>query len=500
MKGQIERSLRRAVSQFPRADFSSIKNAEVIKMQENDYITRQDEKTDKAYSKKRPLFAAASLAVVFIVCISIWGHQNWLAFGLITLDANPGFEITVNRNEAVIKVEGVNVEAQMILNGRNYRGWSIDDTIATLCEGMLNGDYLNATNNIILISVSSSGDTVEILNRLTDDLAERLPQQYAIIGQEITADREIQNEARQYSITQGKMYFISILADSLPDYSYAELAAMSLAELLDLIREEDIDTGNEAIAEIISEANANDAAAEIAALLIRMNEIYYRLAELYASGNYQENAGEINELQTELLGIYEILAGYSYYEYDAPPEIVIPNTPTPDASESSGNNDTPAEIAALLTRMNEIYYRLAELYADANYQNNAKEISDLQAELKKIYAELASYSNYHYDFPQPEVNIPNFDYTIPQPEVIIPSIPYSATPHNTETYSNGDNISGNEALIERIDEIHDRLAVLYTNENYYQNMQEVHELQAELSALYAELGYEYGSYYSGFNR
>lgn len=184
-----------------------------------------------------------------------------------------------------------------------------------------------------------------------------------------------------------------------------------------------------------SAAEATDLSTEIAALeeevaqqQIIVDELAAEIGNLLRANRWRVNE-EILSKRVELAAATVKLGALSRdlailiakAEKDS---IDIPSRPDLD--------EDAAEIATLLDRMNQIHYRLAELYASGNYQANAKEISALQLELADIYTQLAGYTDYSYsyDFPQPEINIPNTHY--PTPGFTTPK--YDSTPVYSYSY------------------------------------------------------------------
>lgn len=240
---EIKQSLRRSMGVLPRPDFDYIANAPIHRMQEHDYITRQEEPGAKSMRTARAAITSVCLATCMLV-FGLFGFQNWMEYQTIDLDVNPSFEITTNRKNEVIKVKGINEEAQAIL-ADDYRGQSLSDTLNRILAAIDSGGYLEATDNAVLVSVSAAGDAAPTGKEISETVQSALSDlgiPGSVYTQELIQAGEIESQAQALGISQGKMQLIQVITGQLDGYSAEKLAGYTIADLVEIIQREGLKT------------------------------------------------------------------------------------------------------------------------------------------------------------------------------------------------------------------------------------------------------------------
>lgn len=235
---KIGQRLQRAVDQLPQPELDKIWKESAPSMSEHDYVTRQ-ENVPARRTKRTWKWATACTACLVALLVGgfSWYGENLSVSAVVDLDVNPSFEITLNRQDKVLKVDALNADAREILNGRNYQGWNIEDTLETLLIAMDEGQYLSDKDNAVLLSVSA-GERAQSLTQalegriyLASDTAQ-IP--VTVHSQTIDGDDALRQTAAEYEVSAGKLYLVREVAGMLPDYTEAELANLSIGELLRL--------------------------------------------------------------------------------------------------------------------------------------------------------------------------------------------------------------------------------------------------------------------------
>ena len=152
MKEKIEASLRRAAEQLPQPDFKVVADTPVQPLEVHDYVTRQE-----PLPRRRPFRPAAALALcVLALCVGLWSYfQFFQVYSVVDLRVNPAFAIELDRRDQVKAVNALNEDAAPILEGRSYRGWSLEATVEALLDDLWAGGYLDGGDAQVDVAVNS---------------------------------------------------------------------------------------------------------------------------------------------------------------------------------------------------------------------------------------------------------------------------------------------------------------------------------------------------------
>ena len=169
MKEKIEASLRRAAEQLPQPDFNAVADTPVQPLEVHDYVTRQE-----PLPRRRPFRpAAAALALcVLALCVGLWSYfQFFQVYSVVDLRVNPAFAIELDRRDQVKAVNALNEDTAPILEGRSYRGWSLDATVEALLDDLWAGGYLDGGGAQVDVAVNSkSADHGRVLREEVEAL------------------------------------------------------------------------------------------------------------------------------------------------------------------------------------------------------------------------------------------------------------------------------------------------------------------------------------------
>ena len=168
MKEKIEASLRRAAEQLPQPDFNAVADTPVQPLEVHDYVTRQE-----PLPRRRPFRPAAALALcVLALCVGLWSYfQFFQVYSVVDLRVNPAFAIELDRRDQVKAVNALNEDAAPILEGRSYRGWSLEATVEALLDDLWAGGYLDGGGAQVDVAVNSkSADHGRVLREEVEAL------------------------------------------------------------------------------------------------------------------------------------------------------------------------------------------------------------------------------------------------------------------------------------------------------------------------------------------
>lgn len=203
-------------------------------------------------TKRRPIARylvgiAAALAVVVCAAAAIGISNRGLTAkpissssdinATICLDVNPSVEIAVDKSETVVNVTADNKDGESIINGQDFKGDSLSDTVETLVNRMVDEDYISNLKNSVLVSVASENGEFgkQLEKKMSDSIYELLGSKNiegAVLSQTITqADDELVSLAKMYNISIGKALMIKDIIEAEPHFTFEDLASRSVNDL-----------------------------------------------------------------------------------------------------------------------------------------------------------------------------------------------------------------------------------------------------------------------------
>lgn len=205
------------------------------------------EKTKRRLSAKYLVGIAAALAIVACAALAIGISNRGLTAkpissdgdinATICLDVNPSIEIAVDKSETVVNVTADNKDGESIINGQDFKGDSLSDTVETLVNRMVDEDYISNLKNSVLVSVASENGEFgkQLEKKMSDSIYELLGSKNiegAVLSQTITqADDELVSLAKMYNISIGKALMIKDIIEAAPYYTFEDLASRSVNDL-----------------------------------------------------------------------------------------------------------------------------------------------------------------------------------------------------------------------------------------------------------------------------
>lgn len=247
-KAELEQSLCRAINDAPALNFEKLLQEPVIKMTEDDYITRM---TVPPARKMKPwhvrrLSAVMASIMVFFVCIGTWFVQFKTTDSTIALDADSGIVITTNKQQQILSVKAYSAQAQKALNEMNLTNEKLENSVNQIVTAMIEQGYLNEKSNVIMVSVenqntaqaSSLADSVDQAIKDSTTESSVAP---TVVKQSVVNDTDSQSLADQYQVSVGKVNIMKEIAAADSSYNMESLATMSVTELIQVSEEKNID-------------------------------------------------------------------------------------------------------------------------------------------------------------------------------------------------------------------------------------------------------------------
>ncbi|MFA6860293.1 MAG: hypothetical protein WCR30_02760 [Clostridia bacterium] len=216
----------------------------------------------------------------------------------VCVDINPSVEFVVNRNEIVVRVNALDADAELVLNGLTLVDKNVEEAtelfVAAATElGYINSDATEENPNAVLISVlnlnnrSTNALKAKLMNRIDGYMLNNGIWGIAFSSEDMAA---IITEAETLGISAGKLRMIKAVQISYPEKTTEELASLSIKELVELVKAknpaETLITNYQnrlaelnAIAEVDRTAEQTQEIAEITAKLANINELRLKVQE-----------------------------------------------------------------------------------------------------------------------------------------------------------------------------------------------------------------------------
>lgn len=184
-----------------------------------------------------PLAAAACLVLAVTGGgVGYYLQSNTVA-SIISLDVNPGVELTVNRQEKVLSAAPTNEDAVDILDGMELKGTPLDVAMNAIVGSLVKNGYVDELANSILITVEDE-DTArgarlqQELTSQADAVLASAQVNGAILSQTFQHNDALQQKADEYGISAGKAALIQTIADSSSGlYTFEELVGLPINDL-----------------------------------------------------------------------------------------------------------------------------------------------------------------------------------------------------------------------------------------------------------------------------
>lgn len=240
---EIEARLKRAVSDMTPDVLEKVMSADVVKDE------RMANTMPKNNNKKK--FAGKIIAACAAIAIMLGGAAYFAGDGLtestITIDVNPSVEIITGKSDKVKKVEPLNEDGKIIIDGMDFKDTDVDVTVNALIGSMAQKGYLTDVNNEnVLVSVQNDDAQkaerirVEVVNNVRKALSDNNVSA-TVFNQVVTDDKTADDMVKEYGISYGKAVFISKLLTVAPELDAKELSSMTISEIAALVEKQNID-------------------------------------------------------------------------------------------------------------------------------------------------------------------------------------------------------------------------------------------------------------------
>ena len=221
----------------PRADLKNEILAEAKQEMATTAIQKEKRSPRISPLAKRLMPIAACFVFVFILIGGMLGLGNE-NYQTVYIDVNPSVALNINRFGKVSSVEYLNEDAEKALNGVKLKGLAAEDALEKMIDAYDDAGYFGNDAEIYISAVSEKNKNYDKLLSKMQERAEKVKGQrgYSINVNKLTA--EDRTEAKEYDISPGKYRVISEIIDKYPSYTVEDLKDKSMAELKDMLANE----------------------------------------------------------------------------------------------------------------------------------------------------------------------------------------------------------------------------------------------------------------------
>ncbi len=244
-KKNIEKSISRSLSQAPAPDFATLVNLPYRRLEEHDFITRQEVKQSSEYIRQYAVVLSLCFTLLLFVAGG-WFYQYRLPSSMISLDINPSIEIKTNRHDQVISVSALNKDARKVLQSQDFKLEELDTAVASIVTVVIDQGYLTTDRNVILVSVENNSMEkakilVDSLNLVIKKSASAHEMKLTVLSQTLEKNKAESEEAKELGVSVGKLKLLKKIEITNENLTAKSLSHKSMSELLAIAKENEVD-------------------------------------------------------------------------------------------------------------------------------------------------------------------------------------------------------------------------------------------------------------------
>ena len=177
--------------------------------------------------KKKSIILVLFTLVLLLAIIGFIFLKN-KAVSTITLDINPSIEISLDKEEQVIKIKALNNDAKSIV-GKEYNNKTIDETFELLVKKLIDNDYINDNNVEIILYVDGIIKTEDVTKKIEFIFGKEEIHTELTIIEEITKEDKLLS--KKYNISPAKAAYINSIKDDIENLDVESLIDKPIHEL-----------------------------------------------------------------------------------------------------------------------------------------------------------------------------------------------------------------------------------------------------------------------------
>ncbi len=181
--------------------------------------------------------AAASVAAIFVMLFV--GYRFLFPvneYAYVDIDINPSVEMTIDKDENVLKAQALNSDGQTLLDAVKVKNTELVDAVSLLLNKSKEIGFINSDNNKVILTTSVNSDKVsqsksKNLETIISSLKE-VADKSGVESQIIEVSPEDRKEAMETGISMGKYYLYNKAKDEGINITIEEVKSSSVSTLL----------------------------------------------------------------------------------------------------------------------------------------------------------------------------------------------------------------------------------------------------------------------------
>lgn len=156
------------------------------------------------------------------------------AYAIVSLDINPSLEFQIDKKEVVRKVRSLNEDGKDLIVD-SMIGMKIEDAITLSIKEALNKNYLNNTNNIVLLSDVIMDDDPQDSIIIEKKIFKKVEEDSELENIDIIyvdSDKEDLEKARKSQVSVGKYKVYEIISENNPDVKINDIKEKKVSEIV----------------------------------------------------------------------------------------------------------------------------------------------------------------------------------------------------------------------------------------------------------------------------
>ncbi len=183
--------------------------------------------------KRRFMPAVAAAAVVLCGALAGWQLHTAAPAARVALDVNPSVELTLDKNDQLLKAIPCNADAKALLDGMKLEELPVDEAVDVLVDALQQSGYLSSENGTVLISVDAKGGHGEQLQQQLSEAVRQalndreLPSN--VLSQQVDATSALNRQAQEWDTSFGRAAYYQKVAQS-ANLDSNQLAGLTVQE------------------------------------------------------------------------------------------------------------------------------------------------------------------------------------------------------------------------------------------------------------------------------
>lgn len=183
---------------------------------------------------------AASVAAVFLVLFVGYRFLYSIKeYAYVDIDINPSIEMTINKNENVLRAEALNSDGQTLLDAVKVKNMELADAVSLLLSKSKEIGFIDSYNNKVILTTALNSEKVteaenEDLNSMISSLKEVVDKS-GLESQVIQLSLEDRKEAIETGLSMCKYYIYTKAADEGIQMTVEEVKNSSISTLLNKV-------------------------------------------------------------------------------------------------------------------------------------------------------------------------------------------------------------------------------------------------------------------------